>query len=124
MEHLLGFQPSPVQAHDVEHTDPRPVDAGLSPTHAGRLGDVRGNERRLGRGHAEFYRRIASAEQPGSAVANRLYSERMARIHRTSFEEQRAAFDYFRRHADKKYSTVDCLSFVVMDNPGIREALA
>lgn len=57
-------------------------------------------------------------------VGERLYSERMARIHRTGFEAQRAAFDYFRRHADKKYSTVDCLSFVVMDSLGIREALA
>ena len=57
-------------------------------------------------------------------MGERLDSERMARIHRTTFEEQRAAFDYFRRHADKKYSTVDCLSFVVMDNLDIREALA
>jgi uncharacterized protein len=57
-------------------------------------------------------------------VGERLYSEKMARIHRASFEEQRAAFDYFKRHADKKYSTVDCLSFVVMESLGIREALA
>ena len=53
-----------------------------------------------------------------------LYSERMARIHRSVFEEQRAAFDYFKRYADKKYSAVDCLSFVVMEKLGIREALA
>ena len=57
-------------------------------------------------------------------VGERLYSEKMARIHRASFEEQRAAFDYFKRHSDKKYSTVDCLSFVVMESLGIREALA
>jgi predicted nucleic acid-binding protein len=57
-------------------------------------------------------------------VGERLYSEKMARIHRTSFEEQRAAFEYFKRHADKKYSAVDCLSFVVMESLGIREALA
>ena len=36
----------------------------------------------------------------------------------------RAVFDYFKRHSDKKYSTVDCLSFVVMESLGIREALA
>jgi predicted nucleic acid-binding protein len=57
-------------------------------------------------------------------VGERLYSGRMARIYQASFEEQRAAFDYFKGHADKKYSTVDCLSFVVMEKHGIREALA
>jgi len=57
-------------------------------------------------------------------VGERLYSEKMARIHRTSFDEQRAAFDYFKRHADQKYSVVDCLSFTVMESIGIHEALA
>lgn len=57
-------------------------------------------------------------------VGERLYSEKMARIHRTSFEEQRAAFEYLKRHDDKKYSAIDCLSFVVMQKHGIREALA
>lgn len=57
-------------------------------------------------------------------VGERLYSERMARIHQASFEEQRAAFDYFKRHSDKKYSTVDCLSFVLMRKLGINEAWA
>lgn len=53
-----------------------------------------------------------------------LYAERLARIHRASFEEERGAFDYLRRHHDKGYSAVDCLSFVVMESLGIREALA
>lgn len=44
--------------------------------------------------------------------------------HRTTFEEQRAAFEYFKRHADQKYSTIDCLSFVVMESLSIHEALA
>jgi predicted nucleic acid-binding protein len=57
-------------------------------------------------------------------VGERLYSEKMARIHRASFDEQRAAFDFFKRHADQKYSVVDCLSFVVMESLGIHEALA
>jgi hypothetical protein len=57
-------------------------------------------------------------------VGERLYSEKMARIYQASFEEQRAAFEYFKRHDDKKYSTIDCLSFVVMDKLQIREALA
>jgi predicted nucleic acid-binding protein len=39
-------------------------------------------------------------------------------------EEHGAAFEYLKRHRDKKYSAVDCLSFVVMEKLGIREALA
>jgi uncharacterized protein len=57
-------------------------------------------------------------------VGERLYAEKMARIHRTSFAEQTAAFEYLKRHRDKRYSAVDCLSFVVMETNGIREALA
>jgi uncharacterized protein len=57
-------------------------------------------------------------------VGDNLYSERMARIYRTAFEEHRAAFDYFKRYTDKRYSAADCLSFVVMEKLGIREALA
>lgn len=57
-------------------------------------------------------------------VGERLYSEKIARIHHASVEEQRAAFDYLKGHGDKKYSAVDCLSFVVMERLGIREALA
>ena len=57
-------------------------------------------------------------------VGDILYAEQMARIHRSGFDEERAAFDYLRRHRDKGYSAVDCLSFVVMERLGIREALA
>ena len=57
-------------------------------------------------------------------VGERLYGEKMARIYQASFEEQRAAFEYLKQHTDKKYSAVDCLSFVVMEKHGIREALA
>lgn len=39
-------------------------------------------------------------------------------------DEERAAFNYFKRHTDQAYSLVDCLSFVVMEKLGIREALA
>jgi predicted nucleic acid-binding protein len=53
-----------------------------------------------------------------------LYGEKLARIHWTSPEEERAAFDYFRRHRDQTYSFVDCLSFVVMGKRDIQEALA
>lgn len=57
-------------------------------------------------------------------VGERLYAEKMARIHRTSFEQQTAAFEYLKQYRDKRYSAVDCLSFVVMEKNGIREALA
>jgi predicted nucleic acid-binding protein len=53
-----------------------------------------------------------------------LYGERLAAIHWTTPDEERAAFDYFKRHKDQACSLVDCLSFVVMDKLGIREALA
>lgn len=39
-------------------------------------------------------------------------------------DKERAAFAWFKRHRDQSYSFVDCLSFVVMENMGIREALA
>ena len=55
-------------------------------------------------------------------VGEKLYSERLARIHRSSFEEQLEAFAYLKRHQDKSYSSVDCLSFVVMLKLGIEEA--
>ncbi len=58
------------------------------------------------------------------AVGDILYGEQMARIHRASFDEERAAFEYLRKHRDKGYSSVDCLSFVVMESLGIQEALA
>jgi predicted nucleic acid-binding protein len=57
-------------------------------------------------------------------VGERLYAEKLARIHRATYDEQTAAFAYLKRHVDKRYSAVDCLSFVVMDKLGIREALA
>jgi uncharacterized protein len=53
-----------------------------------------------------------------------LYSEELARIHRTTAEEEAAAFEYLKQHEDKEYSAVDCLSFVVMLKLGITEALA
>lgn len=53
-----------------------------------------------------------------------LYSERMARMHWMTPEEEKAAFDYMRKYKDKNYSLVDCLSFVVMERLRITEALA
>jgi uncharacterized protein len=53
-----------------------------------------------------------------------LYGEKLARLHRTTAEEEAAAFAYLRKYEDKEYGAVDCLSFVVMEMLGIREALA
>jgi hypothetical protein len=64
-------------------------------------------------GHAEAVR-----------IGEQLYAQKLARIHWTSPEEERAAFAYFKRHQDQTYSFVDCLSFVVMEKLGIEEALA
>ena len=56
-------------------------------------------------------------------VGRSLYSEKMARIHVASFEEEQQAFALLVKHRDKDYSPVDCLSFVVMEKLGIPEAL-
>jgi predicted nucleic acid-binding protein len=57
-------------------------------------------------------------------MGEQLYSERLARIHWATPSQQKAAFAYLSRHRDKGYSFVDCLSFVVMDELGMTEALA
>lgn len=65
--------------------------------------------------------------EAGHAVAVRagelLFSGKLASVHRTTEEDELAAFDYMRQHSDKRYSAVDCLSFVVMLKLGIEEAL-
>jgi len=53
-----------------------------------------------------------------------LYAEKLARLHRTTAEEEAAAFAYLKKYEDKEYSSVDCLSFVVMEKLRIQEALA
>lgn len=57
-------------------------------------------------------------------MGQQLFSEKLASIHWTTPDEERAAFAYLARHRDKGYSFVDCLSFVVMDALGTSEALA
>ena len=56
-------------------------------------------------------------------VGQQLLAGTFGRIHHASADEEHAAFEYLARHRDKKYSFVDCLSFVVMEREGIREAL-
>jgi predicted nucleic acid-binding protein len=61
--------------------------------------------------------------EQAAKLGERLYGEKLARIHWTTPDEEREAFEYFKRHRDQVYSFTDCLSFVVMDKLGIREAL-
>jgi predicted nucleic acid-binding protein len=56
-------------------------------------------------------------------IGARLYREVLARIHWATKDEEHKAFDYLAKHNDKTYSPVDCLSFVVMEARGIKEAL-
>jgi predicted nucleic acid-binding protein len=57
-------------------------------------------------------------------MGERLYGEKIARLHWATRDDEMEAFDYFRRHQDKRYSVVDCLSFVVMQKYGIDTAWA
>ena len=57
-------------------------------------------------------------------IGRRLWAGRFGNLHRVTEEEELAAFDFFARHRDKSYSFVDCVSFVVMERLGIREAFA
>jgi predicted nucleic acid-binding protein len=57
-------------------------------------------------------------------IGQRLWTGHLASVHHATSEEEQAAFAYFTRHRDKEYSFVDCLSFVMMESLGIREAFA
>ena len=57
-------------------------------------------------------------------VGELLYTEKLARIYRPTPDDELAALAYRKQHLDKRYSAVDCLSFVVMLEHGIHEALA
>jgi len=57
-------------------------------------------------------------------IGRLLFAGVLGRIHQATTEEEREAFEYLARHRDKDYSLTDCLSFVVMERQGIREALA
>ena len=78
--------------------------------------------------HVVFETLTLARSRAGHALAVQvgdiLYGEKLARICETSLADEKAAFDFLKRHADKKYSAVDCLSFVLMERLEIREALA
>ena len=57
-------------------------------------------------------------------MGERLYDESLARVHWATPQDEYEAFEYLKSYRDKEYSAVDCLSFVIMERFGIREALA
>ena len=57
-------------------------------------------------------------------VGRQLLAGVFGQVHHASADEEREAFAYFERHRDKGYSIVDCVSFVMMEKMGIREAWA
>jgi hypothetical protein len=71
------------------------------------------------RGHRD----AAHAHELAVAVGRRLRAGVFGRVHRATEDDESAAFAYLVRHRDQRYSFVDCLSFVVMERQGIREAL-
>ncbi len=72
------------------------------------------------RGHRDPGIRHDQAVKLGRQLLAGLFGE----VHQASAAEEREAFAYFERQRDKNHSFVDCLSFVVMEQRGIREAWA
>lgn len=58
------------------------------------------------------------------AAGEQLFAGTFGSIHQATAEEERTALELLAKQVDKDYSFVDCLSFVVMERLGIREALA
>ena len=67
--------------------------------------------------------RSRGTHQQAVLVGHGLYNEKSARVYRTSLDQHRQAFEILRKHQDKKYSMVDCLSFLVMETLGITEVM-
>lgn len=57
-------------------------------------------------------------------IGRGLYDGAFGKVYQVTTDDEHVAFEYFARYRDKAYSFVDCLSFVVMDKLGIREALS
>lgn len=55
-------------------------------------------------------------------VGRKLYAGTFGRLHLITAGQERVAFDYFTKHADKEYGFVPCVSFVVMEKLGIEVA--
>lgn len=109
-----------LSAHDRDHARVREVFENLGNR---RLPDVLLTTNHVV-GETITLARVRGGHELAVQVGRHLYSERMARIHWASPNDERAAFEYLAKHKDKEYSFTDCLSFVVMDAFGITEAWA
>jgi len=83
---------------------------------------------RLTRNHVVFesitLARSSLHHRAAVEMGERLYDESLARVHWATPQDEYEAFEYLKSYRDKEYSAVDCLSFVIMERFGIREALA
>jgi predicted nucleic acid-binding protein len=68
--------------------------------------------------------RMRVSHKLAAFIGERLPSGKIACIHSTTPDENHTAVDRLGRDSDKSYSAFDRLTFVVMERPGIREALA
>ena len=57
-------------------------------------------------------------------VGNRLLASRVVRMIHVDEQLFAAGFEYLSNRPDKRFSMTDCVSFVVMEQLGIRDALA
>ena len=57
-------------------------------------------------------------------IGERLLASPSVQLVHVEEELFRAAWSYFGRRADKRYSLTDCVSFVLMERLGIQSALA
>ena len=68
--------------------------------------------------------RMRGERERANWLGERIWSEELAVLYLVNREDQLAAWDVFRRFADKDWSFVDCLSKVVMERLEIDTALA
>ena len=69
---------------------------------------------------------LRSRGYPAAAISvgRQLFENGVARIHHAERQDVSAAWEAFRRFADKDWSFTDCLSFVVMQRLGITTAFS
>ena len=68
--------------------------------------------------------RIRGERERAMWLGEKVWSEELAVLYMVDREDQLAAWDVFRRFADKDWSFVDCLSKVVMERLGIDTAFS
>jgi predicted nucleic acid-binding protein len=113
-----GFFYALAAEDDADHERAREVFEGLDPK---RLPDLCVTTNHV---VAETITLARARHEQAVVLGEQLYAEGLARIHWATPQDEQDAFVYFKKHRDQDYSFVDCLSFVVMEKLGIREALA